>query len=350
MPIRIPQILLRPTPVILFALGGSSIGYGAYRLRSTSANKSSTSLNPSTFTSFTLASKEPISSTSAVFTLRHDDPQTSQIIQEIRDKACIWSVQAKQPQLQIARSYSPLPSSQKQEEPDGAIRLLIRREHNGEVSTYLHNLPFYSTLELRGPYVELEIPEAVTEILFLAGGTGIAPAMQVADIIARREDRARCQILWANRRREDCVGGDRRSVLPGRLSGWRSLFGLEENVVTVSEDETTEKEDKGLIVRELEALKEKAMGKVDVAYFVDEESDFIKSGHVLEHLRHSLRHNGSGKVSEDGGQKLILVSGPDGFIEHWAGKKVWVGGHEAQGPLGGVLSRIDLKDWKVWKL
>ena len=189
----------------------------------------------------------------------------------------------------------------------------------------------------------------MTDILFLAGGTGIAPAMQVADIIARRGDGARCKILWANRRREECVGGERKSVLPGRLSGWRSLFGLEENVVTMSEDEMAEKQDKGLIVRELEALKERSTGKLDVEYFVDEESDFIKSGHVLEHLRHSLKHNTTGKV-KDGGQKLILVSGPEGFIEHWAGKKVWVGGHEAQGMLGGVLSRLDLKDWKVWKL
>jgi len=174
--------------------------------------------------------------------------------------------------------------------------------------------------------------------------------MQVADIIARREDGAECHIFWANRRREECVGGDRKSVLPGSLRGWRSLFGLEENIVTVSEDEMTEKQDKGLIVRELEAMKERAMGKIDVVYFVDEESDFIKPGHVLGHLKHSSRHNGPEKASEYGGQKLILVSGPDGFIEHWAGKKVWVGGHEAQGPLGGVLGRLDIKDWKVWKL
>ena len=137
------------------------------------------------------------------------------------------------------------------------------------------------------------------------------------------------------------MGGERRSVLPGKFSGWRSLFGLEENVVTTSENETIEK---GLIVKELEALKEKAKGRIDVEYFVDEESDFIESGHVLEHLRLGLKHG------KDGEQKLILVSGPDGFIEHWAGKKIWVGGHEAQGLLGGILSRLDLKDWHVWKL
>ena len=344
MPIRIPQILLRPTPGILFGLGGGSIGYGAYRWNSKSDNESSSSLNSSTFTPFTLVSKERISSTSAVFTLRNDNPQTSR---EIRDKGCIWSVQAKQPQLQIARNYTPLPPSPSIEESDSAIRLLIRREHNGEVSTYLHNLPLHSTLELRGPHVELEIPEVVTDILFLAGGTGIAPAMQAADIIARRDDGARCKILWANRRREECVGGERKSV--STASGWRSLFGLEENVVTMSEDEMAEKQDKGLIVRELEALKKRSTGRIDVEYFVDEESDFIKSGHVLGHLRHNLKHNTPGKI-KDGGQKLILVSGPEGFIEHWAGKKVWVGGHEAQGILGGALSRLDLKDWKVWKL
>jgi hypothetical protein len=86
-----------------------------------------------------------------------------------------------------------------------------------------------------------------------------------------------------------------------------------------------------------------------VEYFVDEEKSFIRPGHVLGHIQHNLRHSHLAQ-GDEGGQKLILVSGPDGFIEHWAGKKIWIRGHEAQGPLGGVLGQLDLKGWKVWKL
>lgn len=274
------------------------------------------------------------------------------MIEEVRKKGIVWSVQVKQPLLQIARSYTPLPHHAEDisgpEEHNGDIRLFIRKEDNGEVSGYLHSLPVQSTLELRGPQPELEIPSDVSEILFLAGGTGIAPAMQVADVLSKR-DGARCKILWANRRRGDCVGGGKSvKINQGLFSGWRSLFGVEENVVA-SPDEVTAK-DKGVIVAELEALRKKAQGRVGVEYFVDDEKTFIRPGHVLGHIEHNLRHSHLAQGASNGGPRLILVSGPDGFIEHWAGKKVWIAGREEQGPLGGVLGRLELKDWKVWKL
>ena len=81
----------------------------------------------------------------------------------------------KQPQLQIGRSYTPLPPTQ-QAEFAGGLRFLIRREPPGEFSTYLHKLPISANIKLRGPQIEYKIPKDVDEILFLAGGTGIAPA------------------------------------------------------------------------------------------------------------------------------------------------------------------------------
>ena len=79
-----------------------------------------------------------------------------------------------------------------------------------------------------------------------------------------------------------------------------------------------------------------------VEYYVDEEKIFIKPADVAKRL-------GLG-MPEGRGSKVILVSGPDGFIEHWAGKKLWVGGREVQGPVGGVLGQMDLTGWKVFKL
>ena len=347
MPFRASFRAIR-TPVLILAVGGGAAGYGAYRWHSTSSE--STSLNDTTFTPYTLIAKQPVSSTSSVFTLRYQssssDKHDANIAEALKSRGCIWSVQVKQPQLQIARSYTPLPASQDAAAADGDIRLLIRREEYGEVSGYLHRQPVQSTLELRGPHDELCIPDAVTDVLFLAGGTGIAPAMQVADILSGRSG-ARCRILWASRRREECAGGSgggSHKVSQGLFSGWRSLFGLEENVVASEEEIGCT--NRGVMVQELEALKRKAEGRVQVEYFVDDEKTFIRPAYICEHLRHSQSAQGV----QEGGQKLILVSGPDGFIEHWAGKKVWVGGHETQGPLHGVLGELELKDWRVWKL
>jgi hypothetical protein len=79
-----------------------------------------------------------------------------------------------------------------------------------------------------------------------------------------------------------------------------------------------------------------------VQYYVDQESSFIKPGDVTKRLgQDTLEKNGS---------KVIFVSGPTGFLEYWAGKKLWVGGQEVQGPLGGVLGHMDLKGWSVYKL
>ncbi len=255
----------------------------------------------------------------------------------------------KQPQLQIARAYTPLPPTAPVgfdgEESANELRLLIRKEHNGEVSTFLHRLPEGTAVEIRGPNIELEIPDDVEEVLFLAGGTGIAPAMQVAHALSARPD-TKMHILWASRRREDCVGAKGDSpdaVKPGRLSGWRSLFGLEEPVVM--EDHRGQNTQPGSIVKELGVLRERSMSgsgrALSVDYFVDEEKHFIKPGHISKLLQPAIQGPGA---------RLLLVSGPDGFIEYWAGRKVWADGREVQGPLGGVLSRLDLKGWKVWKL
>ncbi|KAF2266115.1 hypothetical protein CC78DRAFT_531975 [Lojkania enalia] len=349
----IPSILLRPRPGLLIALGSSALGGAAYGF-SKPNSRSDTSLNPHSFTPYTLVDKQPVSSTSAIFTLRNryggPDPDS------VKEgwKRSIWSVQVKQPQLQIARAYTPLPppSFMPREDNEGPedIRLLIREEEGGEVSTYLHRLPEQSTVELRGPNTECELPHNIKEVIFLAGGTGIAPAMQIAQAMARRTD-SRMHILWANRRREECIGGTNdggeitNAIVQGRLDWWKNILGLGQPATeqTLVESHTTQ--GKGVLVQELDVLKEKSKAHtkgLSVQYFVDEEKKFIQPGDVARRL-----HIGEPEAK---GSKVILVSGPDGFIEHWAGKKHWEGGREVQGSLGGVLGQMDLNGWSVFKL
>jgi hypothetical protein len=89
-----------------------------------------------------------------------------------------------------------------------------------------------------------------------------------------------------------------------------------------------------------------SLGSFQLAYFVDEEGKFITSDCIGQCLAGLDDVRSGAKEAE----KLVLISGPDGFIEYWAGRKVWIGGQEAQGPLGGVLGQMKLGDWKVWKL
>jgi hypothetical protein len=118
-------------------------------------------------------------------------------------------------------------------------------------------------------------------------------------------------------------------------------------LVGLSKDEIPESEapqEKGLIVKELDALKTKttvATHGLEVQYYVDEEKSFIQPEDVKKRMA---------STSQEKGSKLIIISGPDGFVEYWAGRKLWADGREVQGPLGGVLRGMDLGDWKVFKL
>ena len=184
-----------------------------------------------------------------------------------------------------------------------------------------------STISVRGPFSELDISHhSVSEIIFLAGGTGIAPALQVAYHISGHENKPRMSILWANRRREECIGaGD------GPQYKWWTLspfFGFARHVPSKP----------GEVVKMLQGFE--THNGVKTRYFVDEDGSFITPRDVERLLR----------PTQVEGEKLVLVSGPEGFVEYWAGRKEWVGGREVQGVLDGQLAKMNLKGWKVIKL
>ncbi|KAL2191767.1 hypothetical protein L209DRAFT_73807 [Thermothelomyces heterothallicus CBS 203.75] len=57
-----------------------------------------------------------------------------------------------------------------------------------------------------------------------------------------------------------------------------------------------------------------------------------------------------------GGKNLLMISGPDGFIAHLAGVKVWHDGRQRQGPVTGLFNDLTKKypslgdDWLVLKM
>jgi hypothetical protein len=128
------------------------------------------------------------------------------------------------------------------------------------------------------------------------------------------------------------------------FSGWFSAFGTPGKDAKV-QDAAVEKRPKSEIVRRLEALKRDGQGRVAIDYFVDSEERFIKPVEATTLVRTSFSLD-----AKPEGKNIMFVSGPEGFVNAWAGPKVWQNGEELQGPLGGALAKLDLKDWEIVKL
>ncbi|RMZ91422.1 hypothetical protein DV736_g1330, partial [Chaetothyriales sp. CBS 134916] len=298
------------------------------------------------FTPYELVWRQPVSSTLSIFHLRLSTPDNKSLaLFHEAWQTGIWNVLFKQPQIQVVRAYTPLPPTLDDDSQD--LRFLIRHDPHGEVSSWLHRLPVGSSIEMKGPNLELEIPPSTRNITFLAGGTGIAPALQATHALLSRaststqsnrydgsaSDLPSIHILWASRQREDCLGGVCDSSCPGTTSKpslFRRLFSTA--TLPAKQDQLLSNNSKGLIVQELDALKSKYSQHVKVDYFVDEENTRISEDIIAKSVITTLstRPNTS---------SLIIVSGPDGFISHFAGPKVWRSGREQQGPVGGVVAQ-----------
>ncbi|GAB7365329.1 hypothetical protein MBLNU230_g6409t1 [Neophaeotheca triangularis] len=319
-------------------VGLGSIGYGGEgyeKLRQKFWPRAS----PDGFYRYTLVGKENVSSTSAILTLKGRGIDTSAPELE----RAVVSVLFKQPQLQIARAYTLLPSTE-ESQANGELRFLVRKEQNGEMSGYLHRLPLNAEVEIRGPSVDYVLPESVSELLFLAGGTGIVPAMQVLKAV---DSDTPVHISWANRRREECIGGNSDSS-EFSFSSLLQYIG----VSTTSSDAAPPVDgNASALIQQLDNMKRPRNAgssdkrKTTIDYFVDEEGSLISSKTVQKVIKDSDRN-----IDTHSGSKLIFVCGPEGFVNHWAGPKQWVDGREVQGPLRGVLSTLDTKGWSVFKL
>ena len=267
-----------------------------------------------------------------------------------------------QPDLQIQRPYTPLPPTRGI--PNELLRLYVRKEASGEVSSFLHRLPLGTLVHMRGPYLEYQIPEDVEEVLFLAGGTGIAPALQVAHCLfnLRKWDgkkTPRMKILWANRRREDSRAG----LEPEKIQEFRQgLWVKARNAITtgeasprkqirsISTSYTAPSVQQTRLVEEVEQLVKNLDGRLSIDYFVDEEGTHITKPLLTSYLRDKSSSTEVSYKGRDSGKKLLLISGPDGFVAYYAGSNEWQSGKRVAGPLGGILKEINPQGWDIWTL
>jgi cytochrome-b5 reductase len=283
------------------------------------------------FMPFTITKREYVSSTAFILTVRpKQGPSNRTAVDPYKGdwEKGGWTVRLAQPEMQIARVYTPLPPSGS-DKPD-ELRFLVRKVKGGEVSTYLSRLPIGAKVLVQRWYPSVDTIDLknTTDILFLAGGTGIAPAMQLAYALfegqTREDGGPKMHIVWGNQRREDCLGGrpDTRAFNEGR--------------------------GKNRIVAELENLQRKHPERLSIEYVVDEERTFIDE--------RILQQNISPSPPSNSAAKLICVCGSEGFMRHVAGSTLdddKINGHDTRKSTiisGGVLSRINVAGWDILKL
>jgi ferredoxin-NADP reductase len=394
-------------------------------------------LNQEKFTPFTITAREQVSPTAFILTLEppaaaksllgskssawtwtwtiggsKSDSDSGRESADVIKRAWehgLWSVEVKQPELQVARDYTPLPphtTGDGEGEGDVKLRLYIRRMERGEVSGYLARLKVGDTVELRGPRLGFDLRRRVgvdevgvgdgdgerekekKKVVFFAGGTGIAPALQAAGALLDHPE-VEMQVVWANRRREDCVGcegGEEKGAVVEMLEDFRRRYG-ERFRYSCTVDEEGSFIDAGAITRLAQVappaqppaparrstwgLWSSAGGRDSPAVSppaapvnADDCSYHSAKKLVVSDEKDAAKATDGGLCqckdieghSVKGGKNLLMFSGPDGFMAHYVGAKVWAGGKELQGPVKGVVGDLKRKypslgeDWLVLKM
>lgn len=211
-------------------------------------------LEPDRFTPFKITYKEDISEDLQLIELSPNYEQYRNILKSKESNMWngkkLWSVEVKQPEIQVVRRYTPLPMYYMQglegkallrllgghEEDEGRMVLLVKKYDDGEVSRWLHRMPVGSIVELRGPFVgyrfpyspidsaapalretmedlpsrmsvepeqlpaKLGVPEP-ENVAFFAGGTGIAPVLQ--SLFSKNPPRGHVDVYYSVRDRAE---------------------------------------------------------------------------------------------------------------------------------------------------
>ncbi|GAB1314910.1 mitochondrial peripheral inner membrane protein [Madurella fahalii] len=368
-----------------------------------------TTLNPTTFTPFTIVSREQVSPTAFILTVAPSSSPSgnAEVIRQAWYHG-LWSVEIKQPQLQVSREYTPLPPLEgADDQAKGVLRFLIRRMDGGEVSGYLSRLREGDEVEIRGPRRGFDLRSRVgvqaqrngdgdgsgeghrgvgRKVVFLAGGTGIAPALQAARVVLGEGRPVEMEVIWANRRREDCLGcgddtGAEKGVVVAMLEEMRVRYGGRFKY-TCMVDEEWSFIDHGAIARATGVVASDGAERNWWSWSnKNDDSTIPLSRPALALNSDSCNYHSATRVmvssdedppavvddwvclcrDADGnrvanGKSLLIVSGPDGFVTKYAGSKLWATRKESQGEVKGIIGELWRKyprlaeDWLVLKM
>lgn len=197
-----------------------------------------------------------------------------------------------------ARPYTPVSSN----EEVGYLELVVKGYEQGKVSKHITSLKVGDMLEVKGPFKKYPYkPNEKKTIGMIAGGSGIAPMLQVIkEIIRNGHDSTKIKLLFANVKEDDII-----------------------------------------LRNELDALAYLYPEKLQVRYCLDQPpaswkgySGFITKDMIEEYLPQPDENH------------LIMVCGPPPMMHHICGNKAK---DKSQGELNGLLSDLKYDSTMVFK-
>ncbi|TCU15629.1 benzoate/toluate 1,2-dioxygenase reductase subunit [Rhizobium azibense] len=147
-------------------------------------------------------------------------------------------------------SFSTAPGEQK-------IAFLIKKIPDGLMSTWLERAEVGAELELTGPLGSFYLREVQRPLLFLAGGTGLAPFLSMLEVLAREKSQQQVHLIYGVTRDLDLVLADEIEAYAGRLANF--------TYSTVVADEASSHRRKGWVTQH---IPQKALNGGDVDLYL----------------------------------------------------------------------------------
>ncbi|KAK9471617.1 uncharacterized protein V1510DRAFT_380673 [Dipodascopsis tothii] len=311
-----------------------------------------------------------------------DDDGRQSVAEEYWDGSRLWSIEVKQPDLQIVRRYTPLPlfymlaldpgrgeddkTARKKallrvlgsNDDEGKFVLMVKRYADGEMSRWLTSLPVGSSVEIRGPFTELALPSELSptdliphprrpmldspskmrsdsyplartnDLLFLAGGTGVAPVLQM--LFSRNPPKGQVKVLYSVR--------DKREIPFPRLLYFLERTGRADFSIFVDAERKTVKASDVPGPDEASAARVLKYDEAS-AKLVDE----VKTAPEFEVARKKLLGERPFRPS------LAVVCGPEGYVASMAGRRS-LSRENPQGAVGGLLKERGWNETNVFKM
>ncbi|KAG7665846.1 CYC2 [[Candida] subhashii] len=333
----------------------------------------------------------------------------------------IWSVEIKQPEIMVVRSYTPLPlyflkseytrSGERKPllkviDPDhdhydrnGTMCLYVKRYGDGEVSRFITNKEIGEELELRGPRVEYKFPyhplkkyysrpifkdlpskvepENYLNIIkkdnrlpdsdnidFYAGGTGIAPILQV--LFSRNPTVGFVNIHYSARKPGELGPLQRFMFFLEKLDRIKVHYHYDTDSKSILSARDIQKPENPnylspLRLEEKEALmtpQEAAKFREDIKSEYMEHENFPEDSQekklITEQHQRGERFDSAIEQAMATSRRpkknasLALVCGPEGYIEYVAGAKKLASNE--QGEVAGLLGKKKWDNTNVYKL
>lgn len=193
------RLALRFRSTAPVALGAVSAGALYAAAQCQAAEPAPVGLNPKAWTPLTLTKITPLSANSAVYRFAFEDPEATSgmtVASMLMTKAAIGSEKADGTRANVIRPYTPI------SRPDekGYLELAVKSYPDGKMSKHIASLRVGDKLDFKGPVVKLPYkPNNHSHIGMVAGGTGIAPMLQVLDeVLDNPADKTQVSLIFAN--------------------------------------------------------------------------------------------------------------------------------------------------------